>query len=95
MKVVCGDANPGGNVAFTFKGGCRKEVDITDAYRCVGCGGWFHYDCILKHFEEEFDHDKARSALKQIKDSTTSDTIRAICDEGLKPTRAITNLFKR
>jgi len=65
MKVTCGDANPNGNVLLTFKGGCRKELNIKDAYRCTGCGGWFHKDCILKHFEQEKAHDFGRDKVKK------------------------------
>jgi len=67
MKVICGDANPHGNIAMTSKGGCGKELDIRDAYRCTGCGVFFHLDCIYNHFEEEEGHDVARNALKKIK----------------------------
>jgi hypothetical protein len=67
MKVRCGDANPNGNVWFLFKGGCGKDLDIKDAYRCTGCGGFFHLDCIFKHFELEEGHDYARNALAKIK----------------------------
>ncbi|MDD4410842.1 MAG: hypothetical protein PHE32_04015 [Candidatus Shapirobacteria bacterium] len=99
IKVTCGDANPNGNIAFTYKGGCRGELDITEAYRCVGCGGWFHLDCILKHFELEEGHDNARNALRKIKDSIKSDKILItedrlieICEKGLEKTKPITNL---
>jgi len=44
MKIKCGDANPEGNIAMFFKGGCGKELDIMEAYRCTGCGGYFHLD---------------------------------------------------
>ena len=50
-KVECGNANPKGNVALSFKGGCGKKLDIKDAYRCVGCGGWFHKECIKSRFK--------------------------------------------
>ena len=60
MKVECGDANPNGNIALKYKGGCGKELNIKDAYRCVGCGGWFHKECILKHFKLEKKHDIGR-----------------------------------
>jgi len=53
---------------MTSKGGCGKELDIKDAYRCTGCGVHFHLDCIYKHFEEEEGHDVARNSLKQIQD---------------------------
>ncbi len=58
--VKCGEANQKGNIQLTYKGGCRKELKIEDAYRCVGCGGWFHKECILKHFELEKEHDYGR-----------------------------------
>jgi hypothetical protein len=67
MKIKCGDANPKGNILMLFKGGCGNELDIKDAYRCTGCGGFFHLECIFKHFELEKDHDYARSALTKIK----------------------------
>jgi hypothetical protein len=51
-----------------FKGGCGKDLDIKEAYRCTGCGGFFHLECIFKHFELEEGHDYARNALKKIKD---------------------------
>lgn len=70
-KVKCGDANPSGNVWVLFKGGCGKELDIKDAYRCTGCGGWFHLNCIFNHFEQEKDHDYSRNALKKIFDHIT------------------------
>ena len=59
-KVKCGNANPKGNIALKYKGGCGKELDIKDAYRCVGCGGWFHKDCIIEHFKQEKTHDWGR-----------------------------------
>lgn len=65
MKITCGDANPKGNVALTYKGGCKKELNIKDAYRCTGCGGWFHKECILKHFELEKKHDYGREKIKR------------------------------
>jgi hypothetical protein len=69
MKTInCGDANPDGNIAMFFKGGCGKELKIEDAYRCAGCGGYFHRDCLFEHFELEAGHDYSRNALKRIKD---------------------------
>lgn len=64
MKIKCGDANPKGNVMMTYKGGCRSELNIETAYRCTGCGGWFHIACIKKHFELEKKHDVGRNNLK-------------------------------
>lgn len=65
MKLKCGDANPKGNVELTYKGGCRKELDIIEAYRCVGCGGYFHKKCIIDHFKLEKEHDFGRNELKK------------------------------
>ena len=59
-KIQCGNANPKGNVSLFYKGGCKKELELKDAYRCTGCGGWFHKECILKHFELEREHDYGR-----------------------------------
>lgn len=59
-KVICGEANKGGNIMLTYKGGCRKKINIKDAYRCVGCGGWFCRECLIKHFKLEKDHDWGR-----------------------------------
>lgn len=89
ILLKCGNANPKGNIALYYKGSCREEVKITDAYRCTGCGGWFHLDCILKHFEEEEGHDVARNALKKIKDSTKDKRITALCKQGLERSRSV------
>jgi len=59
-SVECGNANPNGNVALNFKGGCGQKLELKDAYRCTGCGGWFHKDCIFKHFDLEKEHDWGR-----------------------------------
>lgn len=92
MKVRCGDANPKGNIWMLFKGGCGKDLDIKDAYRCTGCGGFFHLECIFKHFELESGHDYARNALAKIKRYVEKDWlwpgeekwhILEICKEGL------------
>lgn len=64
-KIKCGDANPKGNIALFYKGGCKKEIDKTEAYRCVACGGWFHKECILKHFELEKKCDWGRQQEKK------------------------------
>lgn len=50
----------GGNVYLRFKGGCEKEDDVKNMYRCGGCGGWFHKECLYKHFESEKEHDYGR-----------------------------------
>lgn len=65
MKIKCGNANPNGNIALFYKGGCKKELKIEDAYRCTGCGGWFHIECILEHFRLEQKHDVGRNNLKE------------------------------
>lgn len=83
IYVKCGDANPNGNVALNYKGGCGKKLKITEAYRCVGCGGWFHYDCILKHFELEEGHDDARNVLKKIENLSDDEKIKELCKKGL------------
>jgi hypothetical protein len=92
LMVRCGDANPNGNVALTYQGGCREELNIKDAYRCVGCGGYFHLDCILKHFELEKDHDVSRNALREILNTSKESNIRDIASKGMEPTKPITNL---
>lgn len=58
--IQCGNANPNGNVSLFYKGGCKQKLKKSEAYRCVGCGGWFHKECILKHFELEKEHDYGR-----------------------------------
>lgn len=66
MEMIrCGDANSDGNIELFYKGGCKKNIDKLKAYRCVGCGGWFHKKCILKHFELEKEHDIGRNNLKK------------------------------
>lgn len=64
---ICGDANPNGNVQFTYRGGCRKQLCIVESYRCTGCGGRFHRDCIFNHFQQELKHSRAHNALRRIK----------------------------
>lgn len=59
-KIKCGDANPNGNIYAFYKGGCEKEINKIESYRCTGCGGWFHKECILKHFKLEKKHDWGR-----------------------------------
>ena len=63
--MKCGDANSKGNILLTYKGGCRKPLKLKDAYRCVGCGGYFHKECILKNFELEKKHDIGRNDLRE------------------------------
>jgi len=62
-KLICGSASD--SLYLTFKGGCRQKLDINECYRCVGCGGRFHKDCIKKHFELEKKDDIGRNNLKK------------------------------
>lgn len=88
----CGDANPNGGIEFNFSGACKKDIPLKDAYRCTGCGGWFHRDCIFEHFEREKNHGTAHNALARIRDIAKSDPyepvgdILHICEEGLNRT---------
>ena len=82
-KIKCGDANQNGNVAINYKGSCGKELKIEEAYRCVGCGGWFHLDCIYEHFKLEEGHDNCRYYLNKIAKHTTSKKIKKLCQLGL------------
>lgn len=95
MKLIkhCGEV--GGNVSLLMKGGCGKPVDLEDAYRCTGCGKWFHLDCIFNHFEQE--HDDARYYLKLIEDRTSDPINKKYCKLGLerkKPSISLPNLIK-
>jgi len=87
--MKCGDANPKGNISLFYKGGCKKELKLKDSYRCTGCGGRFHYECILKHFELEEGHDNARNALKKIKDYTKDKFIISLCKKGLQKNKKL------
>lgn len=82
--VTCGDANPKGNIAFYYKGSCGLQLSIKDAYRCTGCGGWFHRDCIFKHFEEEKDHSIVHNCLKEIEKISNDEGILHLCKKGLE-----------
>lgn len=57
-EILCGNASD--NLYLTFKGSCRKDLTYKEAYRCTGCGGRFHKDCILEHFKLEEKHDWGR-----------------------------------
>lgn len=61
--VLCGNASD--SIYLTFKGGCRLPMEIEDTYRCTGCGGRFHKDCILQHFELETEHDWGRQQERE------------------------------
>lgn len=60
---LCGNASD--SFYLTFKGGCREQVAYVDAYRCTGCGGRFHKDCILEHFKLEAGHDWGRQEERE------------------------------
>lgn len=77
MQVECGNANPNGNVLLVYKGGCNKNLPITDAYRCAGCNGWFHKDCLLEHFKLEKAHDWGRNEER----ANISEKLRKIADK--------------
>ena len=64
-EINCGDANPKGNIALTYKGGCGKNGLKTEMYRCTGCDGWFHKDCLIEHFKQEKLHDWGRKAERE------------------------------
>ena len=82
--MKCGDANLNGNVELFYKGACKENLKMEDAYRCTGCGSWFHFDCILDHFELEDEHDVARNSLRKIKDYSQDKRIIELCKNGLK-----------
>lgn len=88
--IKCGDANPKGNVAFYYKGACHKDVSLEEAYRCTGCGGRFHLDCIFNHFEQEEGHDVARNALKKIQERTKDNMVKRWCRQGLERNKPLT-----
>lgn len=62
-KLLCGNASD--NLYLTFKGGCRGLLELQDCYRCTGCGGRFHKDCILEHFKLEESHDWGRQQERE------------------------------
>jgi hypothetical protein len=65
-KMKCGNANSKGNISLFYLGSCKKELNIDDAYRCTGCDGWFHKECIKNHFKMEKKHDWGREAEKKL-----------------------------
>lgn len=82
----CGDANPNGNIALSYKGGCGLDLLISEAYRCTGCMGWFHKKCILAHFKMEKQHDWGRKKERK----EVLEEIRKVCKDlmiGVPPTR--------
>jgi hypothetical protein len=93
MKKQCGQA--GNGVYLLMKGGCGKDMDIEETYRCIGCGKWFHLDCIFNHFEQEEGQDYARYYLKKIQERTKDNIIKRFCRLGLerkKPTITLPKL---
>jgi len=97
--IKCGDANPNGNISLFYKGGCKSVLPKAVAYRCVGCGGWFHLECILRHFELEKNHDNARNALRKtikyvdlqrLKGHTINKQyLIGLCKKGLEPNKKL------
>src|SRR4051812_3569247 len=93
QTICCGDANPNGNIGFRFKGGCMKPSTFEEMYRCTGCGGRFHRDCIFEHFEKEEGHSIAHNALAKIREAIDDahamntdiprSLIREWCEDGL------------
>ena len=86
-KKECGQAGIG--ISLIMKGGCGKEVEMEKAFRCIGCGKWFHLECIYKHFELEEGQDNARYYLKKIQERTKDNMTKRYCKKGLerqKPT---------
>jgi len=83
-QVKCGDANPKGNIALNYKGGCGKKGLKTQMYRCVGCGGWFHKECLIEHFKQEENHDwgrqQERKRIIEIIKMTRKKHRCAVCD---------------
>jgi len=81
QTILCGNASD--NLYLTFKGGCRKELTYQECYRCTGCGGRFHKDCILEHFKLEAKHDWGRQAERQrILDSLPEEKIQTVEIDG-------------
>lgn len=99
--LFCGDANKGGDIALWFRGACKESIELEKSFRCTGCGGWFHFDCIFDHFEQERDHSIAHNALRRILDCIDTlkpDEVRIIAQEGLKrekPRSAFSKLFEK
>jgi len=96
MKKECGQA--GNGINLLMKGGCGKQLEIKDAYRCTGCGKWFHLDCIHKHFQLEEHNDDARFYLRKIQERTKDNMIKRYCRKGLeikKPTITLPNIFTK
>ena len=94
MDKECGQA--GGNISLLMKGACGKQVDLEESYRCIGCGKWFHLECIYKHFKEEEGQDQARFYLKKIQERTKDNMVKRYCRKGLerqKPTISFSNLI--
>lgn len=87
MKKIkqCGNAAEG--ISLLMAGACGKEVKLEEAYRCTGCGKWFHFDCMFNHFE--LDKGTAHNSLCEIKKLLKENTfdkkeIIKLCNKGLK-----------
>lgn len=63
INLICGAAVDNGKFVH-LKGGCGKEVNAHDAYRCVDCTASFHRDCMRQHLKDETEKDKAIAALE-------------------------------
>lgn len=82
MEKECGQAGEG--IRLLMVGACGKPVSIEEAYRCIGCGKWFHLDCIFNHFEQEEGQDNARYYLKKIEERTKDNIVKRYCRLGLE-----------
>ena len=85
MDKQCGQAGEG--ISLLMVGACGKDVELEEAYRCTGCGKWFHFDCIFNHFE--LDKGTAHNSLfeikKMIKDYLFDrKEMMRLCNKGLK-----------
>src|SRR4051812_17798740 len=56
ITLICGAAIDDGTIVH-LKGGCGKEVNAYDAYRCVDCTASFHRDCMREHLKGETEKD--------------------------------------
>lgn len=79
MVKKCGDAG-----LLKMKGACGEEVSLEEAFRCIGCGKWFHLDCIWDHFEQEEGQDRARFYLKKIQERAKDKLTKRYCRLGLE-----------
>ena len=70
-------------------GGCGRALDLTNhiqqaiTYRCVECGRWLCRPCILRHFAETGDDQRAASSAEPSTVTTRTITIRCHCGRGV------------